>query len=70
MLEDLKSVMEENKNLLPLISMYWKYTIVDNNKTNENSNDVVSIIHNTTHYVPRTFYKPISTTIDMSYYYE
>ncbi len=71
MLEDLKSVMEANKNLLPLISMYWEYTVVDENKNKIKKEDLITVVslnHNTSKYKVHTLYKPISTTIDLNYY--
>lgn len=68
MLEEIKSVIQLNQNLLPLISAYWEYTVVDKKMIHKNKNEVISIAHNTSKYVPHTFYKTISTTIDLSYY--
>jgi hypothetical protein len=68
MLEDLKLIIKANKKELPVISHYWEMEIVDNKKGNEYSNTVVSIDHNTSQYLPYRIYKPISTSVDFSYY--
>jgi len=65
MLEDLKLIMEANKNLLPIISKCWEYTILkDLGTDNIDSNRIDSLEHNTTHYKPQVYYKPLSTTVD------
>ncbi len=66
MLEDLKLIMEANKNLLPIISKCWKYTILkDIGTDNIDSSRIVSVLHNTAYYKVQVFYKPLSTTVDL-----
>jgi len=67
-IEDLKHLREMNKKGLPLLSNYWEYTLAINDKEYHNNltNETVSFIHNTSKYSPHSFYKPISTIIDLN----
>jgi hypothetical protein len=70
MKDDLNEFLAQNKQYLPLLANYWVQTISkrqDDNK-GEISLRVYSSLHNTTEYSCHTFYKIISTSINLTFY--
>ncbi|MCC6448271.1 MAG: hypothetical protein IT215_06265 [Chitinophagaceae bacterium] len=68
MKKDIELFLEINKSKLPLISNYWDVSVNENLKRVDLLPLNISDRHNTTSYPTFTFYKPISTIINLEYY--
>lgn len=68
--EETKNTVNEFKSDLPILSHYWEVTEAQDYEEweMEYSLNVISSKHETSIYTVHTFYKPISTPIDLSYY--
>jgi hypothetical protein len=68
--KDIKDLLKENIKQLPILSGYWDIHIANEQKKETKESKIVSTVHNTSMYLPYSFYKPISTSIDLINFYE
>jgi hypothetical protein len=71
MKETIKKIISEQSEKLPVLSFYWESEgDFDEHHPGRNIPNlfVISSSHNTSFYLVRTFYKPISTSLDLTMY--
>jgi hypothetical protein len=66
----LEKLISEQEEYLPIISHYWEINLHTNDGSSNKELNIrtISKNHNTSSYPSHTFYKPISTTINLDFF--